>query len=481
MSQNSTDTEEEFPELPPPVVTKMDIKFNYDNLNNEEINTLFKNTTIDSMKIILEENELVPNGITKFNKTELFNKFISLSKDQTNDEYQRKNLKIYLRDRLNAKPKGKEKIQKKKGKEKKDTPTKGSTSSPTETEDNEKSEIQDKFINNSTTKAVEESLKNKDSDKASTSSPTETEDTPTETEDTPTETEASTSSARSDAKTTKNNNNNVYQNIYVITNSEAERKQALEILSKRKKTEKQQKFLNMLGRRLGGGGGGGGTPKPKRGQKERRPLVKLKVNKVNEPLPKMIFPSTTIVLAKKFSGKTNLLLNIVDKSQFDNIWIVSLTGFTGKLDSLCEDSDCLLEDVSDTMINELLKLHKEDRMNSLIVFDDVIGQVDMRSKGMQKLATMGRNFGISIIISAQDFFKVPPIWRRNSEYWYIGNLTDSNIEAVAKELSVPSFQKKRIRQELGEIARDKNHDWLYYDDRKTRFRKLFGTQFKIIV
>jgi hypothetical protein len=458
MSQNSTDSEEEFPELPPPVVTRpvvteedpvededdsgvdliKDVIFPHylHNLDKEDKIFLYKTITIKSMKNILSENKL-PKGKRK--KVDLINKLFSLSEDQKTKENKRENLKKFIIKKL--KGKGKEK--------KKTTTTKGSTSSPTETED----------------------------------TPTETEDTPTETEDTPTKTtttEASTSSARSNAKTTKNNNNNVYRNIDELTNSEAERKQALEILSKRKKTENQQNFLNILGRRLGGGGGGGGTPKPKRGQ-QGAPLVKLKVNKVNEPLPKMIFPSTTIVLAKKFSGKTNLLLNIVDKSQFDNIWIVSLTGFTGKLDSLCEDSDCLLEDVSDTMINELLKLHKEDRMNSLIVFDDVIGQVDMRSKGMQKLATMGRNFGISIIISAQDFFKVPPIWRRNSEYWYIGNLTDSNIEAVAKELSVPSFQKKRIRQELGEIARDKNHDWLYYDDRKTRFRKLFGTQFKIIV
>ena len=123
MSRNTTDNEK-------------DIEFNYDNLEKNEKDALFYNTTKDSMKNILEKNRLAPKGISKFNKTDLFNKFISLSKDQTNDEYQRKNLKIYLRDRLNAKPKGKEKIQKKKGKEKKDTPTKGSTYSPTETEDN---------------------------------------------------------------------------------------------------------------------------------------------------------------------------------------------------------------------------------------------------------------------------------------------------------------------------------------------------------
>jgi len=212
------------------------------------------------------------------------------------------------------------------------------------------------------------------------------------------------------------------------------------------------------------------------------PLVKLQVkNRKKEPLPQLEYPSTTIVLAKKFSGKTNLLLNIVDKSKFDNVWVVSLTGFTGKLDGLCEDEDCLLEDISDEMINELLKMHKEDRMQSLIIFDDVIGQVDMRSKGMVKLATMGRNFGISIIISSQDFFRVPPVWRRNTEYWYLGSMTDSNIDAVAKELSTPTFQKKRIKQELSNVARDKNHDWLFYNDRKTNFRKLFGTQFKVIV
>ena len=475
MSQNQDDTDKE-DDINPityvnPITGSVRFLTKEEREQTEEklIDKVDKYTTIPIIKNFLSENKL-PQGTSKIKKRDLIKLLFSLNEDENIEKDKRKNVNNFIKNRL----KGKEKIQ--------ENNQDSDTETETEDSDTEKKATQDTATEDSTNKAIEESLKGKDSAKASTSSPTKgSTSSPTETEDTPTETEEVLSSARSNAKTTKNNNNNVYQNIYVITNSEAERKQALEILSKRKKTEKQQKFLNMLGRRLGGGGGGGGTPKPKRGQKERRPLVKLKVNKVNEPLPKMIFPSTTIVLAKKFSGKTNLLLNIVDKSQFDNIWIVSLTGFTGKLDSLCEDSDCLLEDVSDTMINELLKLHKEDRMNSLIVFDDVIGQVDMRSKGMQKLATMGRNFGISIIISAQDFFKVPPIWRRNSEYWYIGNLTDSNIEAVAKELSVPSFQKKRIRQELGEIARDKNHDWLYYDDRKTRFRKLFGTQFKIIV
>lgn len=294
------------------------------------------------------------------------------------------------------------------------------------------------------------------------------------------------------AKITMNTNKFVKKNVDKLAKSEAEKEQILETVDKRKKTNNQQKFLNEVAQRkipsrgaepaLKDGGDGGGAPKPEPdapGRPAGAPIVKIK--KAPEKLPELVHPSTTIVLAKKFSGKTNLLLNILDKDKFDNVWVVSLTGFTGKLDGLCQDEDCLLEDVSDTMINELLKLHKESPMKSLIVFDDVIGQVDMRSKGMNKLATMGRNFGISIVISAQDFFKIPPVWRRNSEYWYIGCLTDSNIEAASKELSVPSFTKKRIRQELSEIARDKNHDWLFYDDRNTKFKKLFGNQFRVIV
>lgn len=214
------------------------------------------------------------------------------------------------------------------------------------------------------------------------------------------------------------------------------------------------------------------------------PLKKEKP--VKEPpkkrgLPDQIYPSTSIVLAKKFSGKTNLLLNIVNPDKFDNIWIVSFTGFTGKLDKLCKDENCLLENINDEMINELLKLHKESSMNSLIVFDDIIGQIRMDSRAMVKLATMGRNFGISIIISSQDYFRVPPVWRRNSEYWFIGALTDSNIDAASKELSNPTFQKNRIKSELNIIARDKQFDWLFYDDRKTDFRKVFGNELKVFV
>jgi len=293
-------------------------------------------------------------------------------------------------------------------------------------------------------------------------------------------------------------------NIGKIADSEAEKKQLNDILNKKQKSKSDNRILDAALERLRNPTkpvdvsanlrsesipSGDPEVPPNLRSNERAegspagaPLVKLQVkNRKKEPLPKLEYPSTTIVLAKKFSGKTNLLLNIVDKNNFDNIWVVSLTGFTGKLDALCEDEDCLLEDISDEMINEVLKMHKEDRMKSLIIFDDVIGQVDMRSKGMVKLATMGRNFGISIIISSQDFFRVPPVWRRNTEYWYLGAMMDSNIDGVAKELATPTFQKKRIKQELSNVARDKNHDWLFYNDRKTNFRKLFGTQFKVIV
>lgn len=303
--------------------------------------------------------------------------------------------------------------------------------------------------------------------------------------ETTTTTTTTTTAPKTPSKETRDLVKEVKENLDTISKSEAQKQQLKEITEKREKTKKDKEILKKA-LEEGVPSPSDGAPKPEpdkkpdpQGRPAGAPIVKVK--KTIEKLPELQFPSTTIVLAKKFSGKTNLLLNVFDKNKFDNVWVVSLTGFTGKLDGLCEDEECLLEDVSDTMINELLKLHKESPMNSLIVFDDVIGQVDMRSKGMNKLATMGRNFGISIVISAQDFFKVPPVWRRNSEYWYIGSLTDSNIEAASKELSVPSFTKKRIRQELSEIARDKNHDWLFYDDRNTKFKKLFGNQFRVIV
>lgn len=290
-------------------------------------------------------------------------------------------------------------------------------------------------------------------------------------------------STKTSSKETRDLVKQVKEDLDKISKSEAQKQQLKEITEKREKTKKDKEILKKALENKPIPDENPGTPSGRpSGRPAGAPIVKIKKTREHLKLPELQFPSTSIILAKKFSGKTNLLLNIVDKDKFDNVWVVSLTGFTGKLDGLCEDKECLLEDINDLMINELLKLHKETPMTSLIVLDDVIGQVDMRSKGMNKLATMGRNFGISIVISSQDFYKVPPIWRRNSEYYYIGSLTDSNIEAVSKELSVPSFTKKRIRQELSDIARDAgNHDWLFYDDRNTKFIKLFGNQFKVIV
>ena len=223
------------------------------------------------------------------------------------------------------------------------------------------------------------------------------------------------------------------------------------------------------------------NPPPKPEPKPKKKKLKLEPKKEKEViekhgLPKLEFPSSMIILGKKFVGKTNLILSIVEpiKNEFDNIYIISMTHHLNRLSILCDnDEDCILSDLSEEAIRELLKDHRENPQKTLLIFDDVVGKIDFNSKEMMKLATSGRNFGISIIISIQDIYSRMTKFKRNCEYWFLGSMTYSNIDGVSKELGIPSFPKSRIIEELSIIARDKKHDWLFYDDRKSEFKKIY--------
>lgn len=195
-------------------------------------------------------------------------------------------------------------------------------------------------------------------------------------------------------------------------------------------------------------------------------------------VPEIEWPATVISIGKKFSGKTNLLLDMVDPKDFDNVYVFTKSKHTGNLDSLVPDKRAIFTQCSERLLNDILERAEQSYLKSkqgkkrsrpeetLLVWDDFQGMFNMSSsKAMTVLAASGRNFGISMWVSSQDRVGIATMIRRNAEYWFLGNNTVKVINDLADEMAMANMGKKRMKEILSKISRDKDHEFLFLDDR----------------
>lgn len=254
----------------------------------------------------------------------------------------------------------------------------------------------------------------------------------------------------------------------------------------------------------------------KRASEEVKPEEPLKIPKITlEELKKeIVFPSTVLVLGKKFSGKTNLIRNLVDKKKFDVIILFTVSKHTNNLNMLVkgfcpqevkdavgdegeimnkdnmteaeqEDDDddlCIFEEISDEIIDILLDYQrKNSKSKMLMLFDDFISGANTLKKAPKilLLATSGRNFGISIIIASQILTPVlPTAIRKNAEYLLVGKNMLKTSKQLGDEFGTVDLSPKELTQEIQEI---RDHSWLFYDERKASWAKLPQDEIQVFV
>jgi hypothetical protein len=201
-------------------------------------------------------------------------------------------------------------------------------------------------------------------------------------------------------------------------------------------------------------------------------------------VPNIQWPCTITIVAKKFSGKTNMLYNIVDPNEWDNIFAITRSKRTGNLDKLVHFKECVLTEMSDRFLEEVIH-HNESfphgkEPKTLFIFDDFKGTKwdPQYSLMMGQLASSGRNANISMIFSAQDPKYVPTDVRRNTEYMVIGNNSEEIIDKMSKSHATANLPKKVLQQKLTDIARKRDYRFVWMDDREAQWRVWQPTKLK---
>jgi hypothetical protein len=188
-------------------------------------------------------------------------------------------------------------------------------------------------------------------------------------------------------------------------------------------------------------------------------------------------PFRLVCCAPSGSGKTNMILNLVEKFSKGKVTFNSNTIITrNKSEPLYE----FLEDKSNKKVKIEEGLESLPAMDTfdkdlqhLVIFDDMV--LEKNQKAMSEMYIRGRKRGISVCYLSQSFYKIPKTIRSNCNYFVLLKLSgkrDLNLILSEFELGVT----KDELMEMYDDATKEKFSFLLVDveaDKEKKFRKNF--------
>jgi len=173
------------------------------------------------------------------------------------------------------------------------------------------------------------------------------------------------------------------------------------------------------------------------------------MSQITKPIDKVIStPCSVLVVAKRFSGKSHLLkwivYNLIKAGKFDSILIFTQTGLANKEWDIINE-DFIYENFDPEILEKLYNKQRDlwgkgKKSNVCLILDDFIGDVTLNSPIVQKIASTGRHFGISLFLCSQKFTQVvSPLIRENSDYVICFKQPNLNVVKLIWEEYANSF------------------------------------------
>ena len=127
-----------------------------------------------------------------------------------------------------------------------------------------------------------------------------------------------------------------------------------------------------------------------------------------------------ILYGQRRTGKTTWLVWFLwcMQGRFDHVVCFSATNFTGTYSSCMNEKLCY-NGFDEEVMASVLRIQAENpQKRILVILDDVLDQENLlrKSASLKTLFTMGRHYGISVIVCTQYPKCLPPSWRRNVDF-----------------------------------------------------------------
>jgi hypothetical protein len=164
---------------------------------------------------------------------------------------------------------------------------------------------------------------------------------------------------------------------------------------------------------------------------------------------------TVVLIAKRCSGKSQMIRYLVSqqRGKFKKIFIIcpteKINNFYNELVKKEDIRDSWSEEWTEKLIEHMTvaNANKPDKEAShvLLIIDDCVSDVNFhQSKSFKKLFTRGRHIKISIIITSQYIYSVPPVSRSNADFILTSQMNTQGLELLTSEFLFGNLTKKEF-------------------------------------
>ncbi len=151
-------------------------------------------------------------------------------------------------------------------------------------------------------------------------------------------------------------------------------------------------------------------------------------------LDKMLmgFGSITAFIAPTNSGKSNLIVNLLNRrcfyrKKFDHVFVMSPTMEVDAVWSAAKGVDHVWDHYDDDAVRELYeaqlaRIKKDGRAetpNILLIVDDCIAEIPKQHSAINSLSTKLRHSKITLWLTSQKFTRIPVMLRNQVRYWVL--------------------------------------------------------------
>lgn len=203
----------------------------------------------------------------------------------------------------------------------------------------------------------------------------------------------------------------------------------------------------------------------------------------NHDALKLDIPFRMCLAGKTGSGKTNVVMNVIDTiREFDKILLfakdLSEPLYATLIDVLREAEKKTNQSILTTSkdLDNLPEVDSHDRkLNTLLIVDDMISEKKNKLYKLEPYATMGRHFNVSLMFLTQDYFKAPITIRKNCEYIVLNKITTNrDLKTIVKDFDL-NTSDEQIQKMYDASTKEGFPNFFMVDnktkDPKYRFRK----------
>jgi hypothetical protein len=171
------------------------------------------------------------------------------------------------------------------------------------------------------------------------------------------------------------------------------------------------------------------------------------------------------LVGKRCSGKSVLLKHLVtaNRKRWSEIFVICPTETINRFYADLTPPDHIFDEYDDEWVQELIETMtkvnagkpKNQRKRVLLILDDCSSDTNFhQSKGLIKLFTRGRHLNISVILTTQHLFHVPPVARNNSDYVLVSQLNRASVEMLCNEFCAGCCDKAEFMDLHKEATKD---------------------------